>query len=186
MDYIAKSKQLSFCLNDVSSKANGSLIQPFEFFGFMKPRMWEQYAQNYMGVCLVFSKEKLVENCIFLFSDVKYLTYNKLLNNSNCLLTDRINQIGSEQYFEDYKEIIEKKSFWKHQDYSGENEFRFMSFSENKFDYITNIDACIKGIIISSFANEYSQKKLKSIAIRLKIPIFRINWSSLGISIDPL
>lgn len=34
-------------------------IKPEEFYGFLKPRMWDQYGNDYNGVCLAFSLDAL-------------------------------------------------------------------------------------------------------------------------------
>ena len=74
--------------------------------------------------------------------------------------------------------------FRKHIDYSSENEYRFMSFSENKYDYI-DINNCCLAIIISKMNLEKFQRKyLVNYASELNIDVFFIRWNSSGIVIE--
>ena len=48
-------RQVCFCINNEK-------VESKEDYGFIKPRMWDQYGENYKGVCLVFSKKELLKN----------------------------------------------------------------------------------------------------------------------------
>ena len=57
--------QICFCKNKpgesfASENYFGSFNGHEELFGFTKLRMWEQYADSYSGVCLAFSKKKII------------------------------------------------------------------------------------------------------------------------------
>jgi hypothetical protein len=55
-------KILCFCKNDINNKYSSANIYRKDYYGFLKPRMWDQYGENYKGVCLAFSKSKMIEN----------------------------------------------------------------------------------------------------------------------------
>ncbi|MFD2828503.1 DUF2971 domain-containing protein [Leeuwenhoekiella polynyae] len=179
--HIKKAKQLSFCKNgDYETYANYSL-RPLDYFGCFKPRMWEQYGDNYSGVCLVFDREKLELNKSHISGNIKYVGYNILDLNEYNIDLDRIIEIGEEKFIEESKSKVTKNLFNKHLDYSGENEFRIMSFCDNQYDYIKEIKKSLFGILISNLATEYAQQTLKKICEDLSIPLVCIDWSTSGI-----
>lgn len=172
---IHQGKQLSFCCNDVE---NGNL-------GFFKPRMMNQYGDDYKGVCFVFSKEQfLTENkeLISLYDKVNYLEYYELQSlrfdiNRNQLMKNR------EKYQESIFQKIDLKLFSKHSDYFGENEFRIVTHSSKEHDELSITNSLI-GIICSSEIEkgddwEYYKKYSQDNQIELKI----IHWKSNKISI---
>lgn len=143
-------KQICFCKNDFEN----------DDFGFLKPRMWNQYGDNYKGVNLVFSKQKLLEGDFgnLLFDDIQYSDYYKLRSdfgiNKNIIMNE-----GREKYLEIYKEKIKKKLFQKHFDYRGENEFRLTINSKNNLDEL-NIEKSLLGVLLSVVNFEEEKSKI--------------------------
>jgi len=192
--------QICFCKNLMGEMfASEYYISSFhgheEIFGFTKLRMWEQYADNYLGVCLAFSKEKILAlnkgRIVLLEDDVKYLTFQELTIakfgdfQGNQLLNVEIDK---------YKELIEEKVkqsfFIKHKDYIGENEYRIGTLYDiNKccLEYIRgesiidktimlDISGCIKAIFISSYTNDKQKSELLKYAKKLDVPIIEMDW----------
>lgn len=177
-------KQVCFCMNDKSGKYDKERIKPFEYFGCMEPRMWEQYGDKYGGVCLVFSKKKLIEKLDkdALYDDVNYITYSKLSNNHTRIDLNLLDRIGLDDYRRNYFKVLNKNIFNKHVGYAGENEFRVCCFSKEEFEYISFKDALI-GIVISDKASKDEIGKLKKFAEDYNIPWIKINWKSTGVII---
>lgn len=177
-------RQVCFCKNPGVRKINNYEI-PKENFGFLKPRMWNQYAANYEGVCLAFSKSKLLENNkIELKNKVKYLTYISLENQYIELDRNELLKIGYKNYNKDLKRFIDKIMFRKHRDYRDENEYRICTLSEDNYDYIS-IDKSIRGIIFSpNHNNRYSYDKLKEYSKKLEIELMYITWNNNGVNFD--
>jgi len=64
---------LAYCMNRYSK---GVLIHQ----GFLKSRMWSQYGENHSGVCLVFSKKKLIETIYKKFDSEDFLIYEGIVD----------------------------------------------------------------------------------------------------------
>lgn len=192
--------QICFCKNQNGHEfASMNYITQFrgneEIFGFTKPRMWERYADNYSGVCIAFSKKKILENNSkkhsLITKDVEYLKYSEL----DCRKVDNISgnyffQVGFKKYKKEIEEIIESSFFCKHIDYDGENEFRVGAYYEKdkciaeeirgefhfKQTMMLDIGQSIKAIFISSFANKKQKKALLEYSEKLNVPIIEMVW----------
>ncbi|WP_298248349.1 DUF2971 domain-containing protein [uncultured Christiangramia sp.] len=192
--------QICFCKNSMGSDfANKNYITQFkgneELFGFTKPRMWERYGDNYQGVCLAFSKEKILNRnknrFKLLHKDVDYLNYIDL----NCQKIDDISgnylaKVGLDQYREELRQTLESSFFCKHIDYSGEDEFRIGVYYDaekcavekfrGEFNFFNSmmldIQECLEAIFISSFANEQQKERFLKYADKFKVPIIEMVW----------
>ena len=116
--------------------------------GFLRSRMWSQYAKDQTGVCIVFNKESIIE-CIkqaiyprkLLHGKVTYtneLQINKLLVNDN--------KVDNKKYIEsNYRGFILQKL----KDYKDENEYRvcFLDDEERDFFEIDIYRHSIKAVI---------------------------------------
>jgi hypothetical protein len=188
---IAFAKQICFCKNDEEQvNPNTNPKYPLEYFGFLRPRMWDQYGNKYKGVCLAFSLKALKKAAAnFHHGEVEYLKYNHLERvNFNYLEinVNRIEAVGLQNYWEEYSSIIEKTVLRKHIDYKGEHEYRFLSYTDKKFDYI-NIENCLRGIIMPQnidYMSEYMRSALKTYAEKMGIERISIYWSHSGIDIS--
>lgn len=142
--------------------------------GFALPRMWAQYAHDNDGVCFVFNKEKLSEiikntlhNCLIKNSDVKYISqfedldfnYKKLdfLKDQDIEI---INSINIAQFLKEHEEYTEYNYFYKLDDWSNENEYRFLAFSNEEL-YIKNMKRAIVGIVIGERIKPSDEKIIK-------------------------
>lgn len=165
------SKQLCFCMNKTE-----------EDLGFLKPRMWDQYANNYKGVALAFSLEELQKSKVGIYSlshdEVKYRDYSTL---------KKIDSLDFKNFTKsknkEYRKQINDNMFIKHVDYINENEYRFLHLSKDNFNYI-NIENAIKGIVISqNYTSNFAIKSLEKFAKDYDIEILYINWNSDGITL---
>ena len=193
--------QICFCKNQMggviaNEKYRGDFEGNEEFFGFAKPRMWEQYADNYTGVCIAFSKNKILElnkNLDLLKGNIKYLTYSKLsYKKLGDIYGNRLSKLDIEQYKKENEENVKISFFYKHKDYDGENEYRIGVLpNEDKFvcEVIRgelnfnklkplNVAGCIEAIFMSSYANNKQKMDLRKYANenKLDIPIFELDW----------
>jgi len=178
-------KQLSFCKNEIDNKEyDRQFIKPYEYYGGLKPRMWEQYGNNYNGVCLIFSKDKLLKqiNNQFYPDNVNYDKYSILEQKMLSFNIPKVKEIGIENYCEIiFKNIFIKSLFLKHKDYEGENEFRILTFSEKNFEYINYKDSLLGILVSSKGLNKYLYHNFKDISNAIII-----NWSNNGINPESL
>ena len=193
--------QICFCKNQMggviaNEKYRGDFEGNEEFFGFAKPRMWEQYADNYTGVCIAFSKNKILElnkDLDLLKGNIKYMTYSKLsYKKLGDIYGNRLSKLDIEQYKKENEENVKISFFYKHKDYEGENEYRIGVLpNEDKFvcEVIRgelnfnklkplNVAGCIEAIFMSSYANNKQKMDLRKYANenKLDIPIFELDW----------
>jgi len=192
--------QICFCKNSVGDIfASKNCICDFkgheEIFGFTKLRMWDQYADKFSGVCLAFSKERILSTnkskLNLLEDDVKYCTFRELTEKKvNDISGNYFASVGKDIYKNELEEKVKKSFFCKHKDYSGENEYRIGAFFDKNncilehqkgeliFDKTMMLDTsnCIEAIFMSSYANEKQKSELLEYANRLNIPIIEMNW----------
>ncbi|MDH4474531.1 MAG: DUF2971 domain-containing protein [Fluviicola sp.] len=179
-------KQLCFCKNAPIEKFQSHINLPEEYYGFLKPRMWDQYGNRYQGVCLSFSRDKLIEIHNELNHDINYVAYSHLSNNHLSFHHHELDSKGYDKYYSSLVATMNMLLSRKHQDYSGENEFRMYSFSDKEYEYI-DISEAINGIIVSKrnlskFANDQLVRYSKDMGIQM----LYLHWSSSGISIRTL
>ena len=166
-----------------------------ELFGFTKLRMWDQYADNFSGVCIAFSKEKISslnkEKFDLTIEEIEYLKFQDLSTAKiGNIQGNHLNKVGVTIYKEQLKEQLLNSLFCKHIDYSGENELRFGTFhKDNKCsmdiirdEFVFNqsmmldITDCIQAIFVSSFANKKQREDLLNYAKKLKVDLFEMKW----------
>lgn len=142
---LKSAKQLSFCKNNLSDSNN--VVPMVEKYGFVKPRMWDNYGDKYKGVCLAFSKKKLkeaIENTELFDNDVEYMRYEDFSIKHHSLEWRN----SSEETYEFYLEKFKRRLFYKHLDYKMENEYRICSLSSNNEEHI-DIRKALIGLIVS-------------------------------------
>lgn len=175
-------KQICFCTNHTeNARSNVNPSHPYEYYGFLKPRMWNQYAEDYNGVCLAFSLSALKESSKrYAGKAIEYVDYNYLNIIHKSIDTEENDKLGTSLYWAKWEKHIERSMFLKHLDYKGENEFRIISFSENEFDYIV-LEPSIKAIIVSYDINEIHKSILSKYACELGVELMYIIWSPEGV-----
>jgi len=172
-----ETRQISFCKNSNIEKKN-------DRFGFLKPRMWAQYGENYKGVCLAFDRKELLneitnqfKNCIYT-NDVFYKYFSEMEDKTYNIINTASNEENDYDYY--YKtgleESINQIFFTKHIDYEHENEFRIVK-STNTNNFIKWCSS-LKAI----FINEKYFMKTKiydivELSKKYNIPIFVIIWN---------
>lgn len=161
---------------------NNGTQYPF-YKGYCKPRMWSQYGEKHKGICIVFSKERLLElieakypnNC--LYDDVTY--DNKLIKLKKALVIDEseIETTAEERL----KKHASGYIFSKLEDYRDENEFRIALFSENynKTDsvYIDILDH-VEAIIVGDLFPDVYLPSIKKLSTEQNFEIFRLWWTN--------
>jgi hypothetical protein len=170
-------KHVCFCMNDYAKDYSGDYMLPYEFYGFLKPRMWDQYADNYNGVCLAFSKKELLKHQHLIPEKIKYRKYDSLYLNESIDL-NLLKEKGFDDYFNLYFNKVEEKLFRKHIDYSGENEFRLCAYSKNEYDFI-DIRSSLLGIVApQNNISNFSKKTLNNYVDEYNIDLVYIHWHS--------
>ncbi len=191
---------ICFCKNRMGEDfASEYYISPFEgheeLFGFTKLRMWDQYADKFSGVCFAFSKEKILalnsKKFDLIIDDVKYLPFQELLlKKIGGIQGNHLVNVGKEKYEEQLERLARESFFYKHVDYSGENEYRIGTlFHKDKCSLeiirdeifydktmMLDITGCVVAIFVSSFANDRQKNDLLEYAYKLNIEIIEMKW----------
>lgn len=192
--------QICFCQNRMGEDfANENYFSNFkgheEIFGFTKPRMWDQYADNFAGVCIAFSKKKILslnkKKIELIHDNVDYLKFQELsARKIGDIQGNHLKKVGKEQYKLQLEQLLKESFFLKHIDYSGENEYRIGTiFDEKKCSVevirdevifnrtlMLDISGCIEAIFISSFANYKQKSDLLKYANNLNVEIIEMKW----------
>jgi len=175
-------RQLSFCMNNKELENE----KPLEYFGCLKPRMWDQYANNYKGVCLAFSLKELRKQLKpdnFIHKKVEYVNYSTLIQNHDRINCNMLYDLGIEKYKAKHFEKIDRDIFRKHEDYLGETEYRVCSYSNNEFVNLKFNDA-LKAIVISGHNSPYFQQILIDRAKDLNVEYMIFKWKGSGLQIN--
>ena len=178
---VKDAKQLSFCKNDFENfDIERTPYLPIDYYGFMKPRMWDQYGDKYNGICLAFSLSELKNITYFHNDNVKYLEYTNLEQNYLSINHQTIIEKGVDECKMSFDEELNRIMFEKHKDYKDECEYRFISFSEeNKIRFKHSI----VGVILNANIHESYEEIIKKYVEGKNIEMLYVNWRNNSVSI---
>lgn len=177
-DRINSNNQISFCKNMISSQVKE--------YGYQKSRMWNQYADDFKGVCLAFDQQLLLQNSErqIISGNIKYLSYDDLGREYLEIDSNYLDQYGV-HYENDLFELTDYLLLRKHVDYEGECEFRICSFGTP--EYFTIKKSLLGILVCTKFLSTFNYIILKQYAENLNIPLFNVSLSSSGfrVTIEP-
>lgn len=143
-----------------------SLYIDYSGRGFALPRMWAQYSKNNTGVCLVFDKTELIHliekrlglslihhgaiNYISKFQHYKvnFDELSSLIKRINEYQKSRMQQgFADLDFLRSNLDFVKYNYFCKLDDWSGENEYRFLSYGESDY-FIKDITDALIGIVV--------------------------------------
>jgi hypothetical protein len=172
-----------FCKNENHYTCNEPKFM--DALGFLKPRMWAQYGEQNRGICIAFSKSRLLQEIIgnldedtFLFSgDVKYHLLKDYRTKLHSIDANEASNMGEDAYIKAYMDKwYERLFFWKHYDYKDESEFRICLTSKKPPINNFKIDTSILAIILGEKVPEVYKKSIMELKNRYKIELFMIDW----------
>lgn len=177
-------KILCLCQNDFRHQKTSQYRDYSEFHGFLKLRMWSQYGEGHMGVCLVFSANAIEQTirqmgypvASGLVDYVEYKVFGTPMMNID---SSRVREIGVDAYIEEkLPEVVDRLLMRKHIDYSDENEYRICTLVPEK-DYLDiSIDNSILGIIIGDRVPIVYHDTLYKFGEAFKVDVTRISWDN--------
>lgn len=182
-------RQLCLCRNspfDFDGQFTG-VFEPLDYFGFAKPRMWDQYGDQFKGVCIALSRSKLEEQLPsnYRLINVEYSKNHLFRPNIDTSSVDlnQIEKMGEQEYLDWKYESEIKKIGVKHSDYRDEDECKLIATTEKDYEYI-NITKCIQGIFFTNGLNYIYEAYLKEKAEEYQIPLFQISIYRTGINVN--
>lgn len=139
--------------------------------GFLKPRMWAQYANNNKGVCLVLNKNKLIKQFENNFKDTFHISKDIVYEFNYEMIERSYNAYTfntSELKDSTFEQVVENKIinfsdiyyFSKHPDWKEENEYRFLVRADSGADLTLKLDGILESIILGIEAEEILSKSI--------------------------
>lgn len=174
-----------------------STPEPF-LRGYAKPKMWATYGDNHKGVCLVFSKNKLIKNLanLALPSERFYcddVGYDRFIETGNTkmwstlmpegafsFMGEKLNQNFHSYMLEQIENHYIRYFFWKHEDWRSEDEYRLVLYGGREEVAYLPCHNAIEAIAVGMECSEDNLKALIEVANRIKIPIVQPEWSLQG------
>lgn len=167
--------------------------------GFLRSRMWTQYAEKHTGICLVFNNELLYENMIGNIKSIKVkqgsivsiyhapIKYDDLLKGLDEALSLKINM--RKDYFikKHIEQYINAFLFMKLMDYRDESEYRYGIYSEDfiqSSEIFVSFGNALEAIILgNNFCSEYLENIFKASNF-YSVPVFSLSWINGKPSLD--
>lgn len=190
MNKSLKSKTSVLCFSKDERNLTGSNIDDVTKRGFMKPRMWAQYADNHRGVCLVIDKAKMLQSFdvametepLSVHGPVQYVNRSFLHGSDGYVYTisvDHIEQHGFEQFCWDYiRQFYRTLFFEKMTDWSTEHEYRCIAFRDSEESLYLDIRSCLVGILIGESADPADVETIQELASPNGVEIMGISWKN--------
>lgn len=160
-------------------------------YGFIKPRMWAQYAENHTGVCLVLSRGNLLSNISSqintIYSEIRHpIRYKNIVGNNDYPIIDseKIFTQDRDTYIQDIiNKSWEELFFTKDLDFQQEDEFRIMFYNkemQSDKDYFINIERSLKAIVLGeNFPDIYIPLVKSLLSVDGKnIGITKLQWNN--------
>ncbi len=142
---VQNTKIACFCRNVVRRK--------FFYPAYQKNRMWSQYGDNHEGLCLVFSKKKLLNDLRAQYEglyagDVEYFREEGKFRKSEIFTEDPLLNNNQKKYVKKHITRYRDEIFMmKHIDYRDEDEFRILLIDDNDEDVFCDISGSITAVI---------------------------------------
>jgi hypothetical protein len=166
--------------------------------GFSRLRMWQQYASNYCGACMVFDRAALdsaIRSSVLVGSklivgNVRYINTSRLrtnhpLSNPFMLDYDRIHGVGMTQAMAEHVERHMQALFFdKATDWQTEREYRWLIWDTKHKELFPNFGDALKAVVI--WENKFlGLDVLKGLCTPLKVPVWEVRWRNGSLNVIP-
>lgn len=178
-----------FCSNDFSERKNSFDLpddQTRLFGSDDRLRMWQQYSEDFYGVCIAFSArsikhrlhEQLGENVIIHAERVHYKRELELHDRSlsNRDANDFMGQDKEEWARQFVWENLKRIFFTKHMDYRDENEYRIVIHDPKDAFELLDITGCIRAVLLGDRSKKVYEKIVKCFCDQQHIGCKRLKW----------
>lgn len=156
--------------------------------GFAKPSMWHHYANGHNGVCLMFSREKLLKS-------INKQLHSKQLFHGQVAYTNEgiLPKLQNDQFSIDLRSVHNEESyfqaiqshfdFWyrdlfltKLSDWSHEDEYRYIYLDEDDQPTLVDFEESLEAIVIGEGAIEKHRDDFLKHCITYKADIANLIW----------
>jgi Protein of unknown function (DUF2971) len=183
-------KVLCVTLDDASAVGMG--VENIWGRGFSRPRMWQQYGENYRGVCMIFDRvalDRIVqaarpEGPVLMAGRVIYGNTPRvfrlsLADHPFMLDYDSVVAAGLQQaVFEHVIRHRDRLFFEKAIDWQSEKERRWVIWDNTHSELFLDIGDALKGVIVGSeFSNDVAlQEEFQDLCASDKILVYQLHW----------
>lgn len=158
--------------------------------GFSRPRMWQQYADNYRGACMVFDRDlldkairevvpkgsKLIASRVHYTNTPRIFT-NHLVLNPFMLNYDRVKSVGMVQAMTEHAEIHWRALFFdKALDWQSEKEYRWLIWDTEHPAIVFDFHDALKAVVVGETFERLDD--LHTLCTPLKVPVWEMRWKN--------
>jgi len=149
--------------------------------------MWDQYAAQHKGVCLIFNFEKLkaafheqYKNHTYTYESMRYIDrplYDTQESPAFIINIDYLEKMGPKDYA--LAHIVKHRNrmfFEKAKDWENESEFRFMIFECKQEEYFLDYKDSLQGIVFGESCSEQDISRVVSLTESKAIQYQKLLW----------
>jgi hypothetical protein len=154
--------------------------------GFARPRLWEQYAGNHVGVCLCFVKETLHRTMTAALSAHKHFAHGPVTYHDapirdeaqNVDLQAVLNSGGSSAFIQQFVDRhLDELFFKKLTDWETEHEFRFVVWTDDTAPLMVDVGESLRAVVMGSRVAPEYHPSLKAVCDPHQIRLFGLWWN---------
>ncbi len=181
-------KQRSFLLS-MTQDASRRRRERFPFFhGWARARMWEQYAENHLGVCLAFHRERLIETILSSLQEQGFPSpyHHQVHYGSDGFqrhpldLNDLAGDISPSQVSDYIERNHDALFFHKALDWETEHEYRFVTTSGDEDPPFVDFGDALLGVIVGGNFPLWARPGAIGASRRAGAQAEGLNWSTGG------
>lgn len=161
--------------------------------GYVKPRMWAQYANNHNGVCIVIDKSKFIKEVKrqvnsqdeVVYGDVAYVDVSPMPNHNALkpqpfvINIDTLESFGRKEYVLRHLSTYYKELFFqKLQDWKDESEWRCIVFTSDANDIYIKLKHSFVGIIYGNNLKNDDIRQLMSLSEEYELEHLGLKWKN--------
>jgi Protein of unknown function (DUF2971) len=152
--------------------------------GFAHPRLWEHYAEEHRGVCLVLDRAALIESAThdlrrkgdLTHRKVKYVDSELAREAREVIMNDVRDQPASQALDEHLKKYAPEIFFTKLKDWASEMEYRLVLATANVEPAYVGIRGALRAIILGEQASDVYLPSLIESCREERVEIYKIRW----------
>jgi hypothetical protein len=185
-DWIAAQiRERSFLLSMTQDSPLERGERPPFFHGWARARMWEQYAEAHLGVCLAFDRDALVESIVSSLQDQGFPSpyHRRVIYDGDGMqkpmldLDDLAGDVTAEQVSSYIEENHEALFFHKVLDWETEHEYRFSTTSGDLEEPLVDFGDSLVGVIVGERFPPWERPGALASCRRAGVGAERLDWS---------
>ncbi|MGY8639202.1 DUF2971 domain-containing protein, partial [Bradyrhizobium sp. 14AA] len=158
--------------------------------GFCRPRMWQQYGDNYRGVCMVYDRQALddainiskpADSLIGIgrvhYGDIPRVFKLGYQYHPFLMDCDRVREVGLKQAIQEHIVRHGKLLFFqKASDWQSEKEYRWLIWDNMHKEHFFEVGRALKGVILGSNIHPKHMDKIERLCAAHRIIPKQLTW----------